>query len=279
MPGLRPLLLTCDTEEGARRRLRVNFPHDLFWGTIPATLPRSWLDRFPSTVYQASDSTRLSITACFCSHVRIWEEVARSEQGVLVVEDDALLLPDARPLPEAFPGFTFVAAKLNHPETYSKNSTRELKAMSRALPEGVHPVRDDLYSLSGCCAYYVDAPTAQWLLERFMELRFVRPVDGWLRKLMRRHRWPRWLLAPSPFVHVSHSSITRGQFTYYENYFLHRSHAAAQRALEAHGLMDRQTFQRTFGLRAARSRGPSGDPGGDGQGDFGSTGEALAEGL
>ena len=63
---------------------------------------------------------------------------------------------------------------------------------------------------------------------------------------MRLHAWPRWLLAPSPFVYCSFSSISRGQFRYLENYVLLANRRAAQRALEAHGLMVKKDFERHF---------------------------------
>ena len=243
---MRPLVISCDTEEGVRRRARINFEHDVLSATLPETLPAEWLARYGSSVYGAGERTRLAIMACFHSHLRVWQRVVGSESGVLVVEDDALWLPSAAPLPEAFPGFTYVAAKLNHPTTFVKNDSRELRATARALSPGLQPVDDARYSLSGTCAYYVDPSTARWLLEQAARLRMMRPVDGWLRKLMRLHARPRWLLAPSPFVCCSFSSISRGQFRYLENYVLRSNRRTAQRALESHGLMTKEDFERHF---------------------------------
>ena len=100
---MRPLVISCDTEEGVRRRARINFEHDVLSATLPETLPAEWLARYGSSVYGAGERTRLAIMACFHSHLRVWQRVVGSESGVLVVEDDALWLPSAAPLPEAFP--------------------------------------------------------------------------------------------------------------------------------------------------------------------------------
>jgi len=250
---MRPLVISCDTEEGARRRARLNFEHDVLSATLPETLPAEWLARYGSSVYGAGDATRLAIMACFHSHLRAWQRAVDGGSGVLVVEDDALWVPTAAPLPESFPGFTYVAAKLNHPTTFVKNDTKELRATARALPPGLQPVDDASYSLTGMCAYFIDPPTATWLLEQFGRLRMIRPVDGWLRKLMRLHAWPRWLLAPSPFVYCSFSSISRGQFRYLENFVLHSNRRAAQRALEAHCLMGKKDFERHFAKKKSTS--------------------------
>ena len=49
-----PLVLSCDTEDGSRRRARLNFEHEIFWGTTPEMLPPEWLHRFPTCAYKTS---------------------------------------------------------------------------------------------------------------------------------------------------------------------------------------------------------------------------------
>ena len=242
-----PVVLSCDTKDGSRRRARLNFVHEIFWATTPETLPLEWLQRFKTCAYKTGETRRLALMSCFHSHMRIWQRIKESNEGLLICEDDVLWKRDAGPLPTFPSGITYIGGKLNHPTNFEKFRQADLKALVASLEPGLQPFDDDRYSITGTIGYYVDPASAIWLLQQFEHLRVMRHVDCWLRKLLRKHAWPRSLLVPSPVVHCGISNIAScGALVYVENYVLHKDKENAKKSLVALGLMDRRSFDEVF---------------------------------
>ena len=119
--------------------------------------------RPPTIVYQASDAARLALTTCFHSHFRIWRGGAESGVGTPVVEEYALWISSAAPLPSSFSALTFVAGKLNLPTTYSEKVSRSFKR--KQAPSKMAGIRSTTPSTRRAVAHGI-------LSEREFDMRF-----------------------------------------------------------------------------------------------------------
>jgi hypothetical protein len=244
-------VISCDDDEGARRRARLNFRHEVWPATTPATLPRLWRARFDGrcAYKKALPATCDLISACFHSHVRLWRRLAADDgdgggagAGAVICEDDVLLKPGAL-LPEALPGFTYLAGIVCHPTRLDRGQRAgDRRALCDALDlvPGLHAIDPDRCALNGTFAYYLDADTARWLLRKVDELRSFRHLDAWLRKVLPRWHRPTWLLYPAAFVHSGRSTVVPGRFLFVDDYVCHSDPRRAEEELRRLGLSEEE---------------------------------------
>jgi len=155
---------------------RLGLPYEFFDAVHGAQTPdhylfRKYNDKKRASLRGAGASLRLPQLGCFASHYLLWEECVRAGRPIMVLEDDAILLP-------GFMDFYRHAADFTgfHGLIWMQPSRKAPNQAGRPLRKiGPFTVKKFAKGFSGCTGYLITPAAARNLLDYAQE--WLYPVD------------------------------------------------------------------------------------------------------
>ena len=200
------LVISLNSEEGNKRKQRLNFEHELREGVLGSQCYQSWRSRFSQRRYK--DATFAAVVGGFQAHLNVWKEVAQlpEGQGVVVLEDDAFKvrpIPDMSIMtrkPDQAPGIVLLGGALRYGGAWSEEMQSWVK--NNAWYKTFSDLTECFNSMTKintkkwtmCISYFLDAGTANMLVKEVEKGAKLKAVDVWL------NSYTRGLIFPGVFV-------------------------------------------------------------------------------
>jgi len=195
-------VLSLKSQIGDQRRKRLNYNHEVIWGTDKLEDVPDWIKDKTIIPYNVKDKNKLLKSKCchLYSYYKILEKIVDEKlNNVVICEDDAIIT-DKKYLETIMLDYNGLDAvllngKLHHPKTYKKDNLFDENNIH--FENGINNIDYELYRWScSACIYYPTWESAQKIMACIIKSKSLTYLDLFLSK----HKIIKKLYYPSPFV-------------------------------------------------------------------------------
>lgn len=165
-------VLSLKNETGEKRRSKLNYPHDVVWGTCNLDdVPEEFKIKVRKSIPYNTIDKNLLLRRRSCpqySYLKILQKIVDENiHNVIICEDDAILkddivLKDLEKLNINSP--VLLNSKLHHPKSYAKD--KDFSADNIKFKEGLNEINYNEYRWSCCaCIYYPTPESAKYIID------------------------------------------------------------------------------------------------------------------
>jgi len=195
-------VLSLKSETGEKRRKRLNYDHEVIWGTDKLEDVPEWITKKTIIPYNVKDKGKLLKQKCchIYSYYRILEKIVDEKlNNVVICEDDAVMRDnkylDTMLLDNRENDAVLLNGKLHHPKTYKKDKLFDQNDIH--FQNGINKIDYETYRWScSACIYYPTWESAHKILCCIIKSKSLTYLDLFLSK----HKIIKKLYYPSPFV-------------------------------------------------------------------------------
>ena len=182
-------VISLDTAVGKQRRSKLNYQHEIFWGTDKIEeIPDYIKDKIFIPHFAKPENKNKIIKqrgCCLTSHLNLWQKIVDENlYNVIVCEDDAImkninLSIELEKLNLNEP--VLLNGKLHHPISYDKD--KDFNDKNILLNNGINEIDYKLFRWScTACIYYPTPESAQYMIDFFKNVNKISNVDLTLAK-------------------------------------------------------------------------------------------------